>query len=40
MAWGDDSDLPEICPYCGEKWKHCEDYDQHLDRWVEDQEDT
>lgn len=23
--------FPEICPICKEKWKHCIDYDNHID---------
>lgn len=23
--------FPEICPVCHEKWKHCEDYERHLE---------
>jgi hypothetical protein len=38
-VWGEDS-LPEVCPACGQKWKHCEDFPRHLDELDQDEEPT
>lgn len=32
--------FPEICPVCKEKWKHCKDYEKHIEEVSDGRNDT